>query len=153
MWWLFLLKNVGINYTEWMFVNKHKIIGISHLIVLLLNAGLTKINQKYLGLTQHTVGRKVVCILNLNTKHRERTRNALCRACKLSKLTFRDALPPTRAHLLILFKHCHQLETKHSNTRAYGGRLTSMDPDKVSAFRVDRMWKPWARCRDPMANA
>lgn len=139
MRWLFLLKNVGIDHMERMFVNKHKIINISNLIVLLLNAGLTKMNQKYLGLTQHTVGRKVVCILNLNTKHRERTRNALCRACKLSKLTFRDVLSPTRTHLLIFFKQCHQLETKHSNTRAYGGRLTSMDPDKVYAFRVDRM--------------
>lgn len=101
-----LLKNVGIDHMELMFVNKHKIIDISNLIVLLLNAGLTKMNQKYLGLTQHKV-RKVVYILNLNTKHRERNRNALCRAYKLSKLAFRDVLPPTRSHLLILFKQCH----------------------------------------------
>lgn len=139
MWWLFLLKNVDIDHTELMFVNKHKIIDISNLIVLLLNAGLTKMNQKYLGLTQHIIVRKVVCVLNLNRKHRERDRNALCRACKLSKLTFRDVLPPTRTHLLILFKQCHQLESKHSNTRAYGGHLISMEPDKVPAFRVDRM--------------
>lgn len=140
----FFWKNVGIDHTELMFVNKHKIIDISNLIVLLLNAGLTKMNQKYLALTQHTIVRKVVYILNLNTEHRERDRNALCRACKFSKLTFRDVLSPTKTHLLILFKQCHQLESKHSNTRAYGGHLISMEPDKVPAFRVDM---PWVRCR------